>query len=201
MDPVRRERAMVGSGPRLCLAALLWCAVSLPACSKPDAQSVAVASGAVTLTVGYTHLTGDDQLHGIQQAARLISREGLTLPNREGRAQPRLAESWIQSADGLTWRFKLRSNAFFHDGTRVDSVAVKDSLTRSLASSDIFQYPGLGDIVAIDAQAPDEVTIRLRARSTFLLDDLGVPILKTPEGAPPWRLARYHESRHKQQLG
>jgi len=98
--------------------------------------------------------------------------------------QPRLAESWQESPDGLTWRFKLRSNAFFHDGSRVDAKAVKSSLERSLATSDIVQYPGLGDIVSIEATSDLEVLIRLGARSSFLLDDLGVSILKVPPSGP-----------------
>jgi peptide/nickel transport system substrate-binding protein len=114
----------------------------------------------------------------------LISREGLTLLNRDGRVQARLAETWSESEDGLTWRFKLRSNAFFHDGTKVDSSAVKKSLERSQAGSEIDQYPGLADIVAIEAPDETELIIRLRARSTFLLDDLGVSILKGQPGEP-----------------
>jgi peptide/nickel transport system substrate-binding protein len=78
----------------------------------------------------------------------------------------------------LTWRFKLRANAFFHDGSPVNSEAVKASLERSLASADLFQYPGLSDIVGLETPNDTEIVIRLRERSTFLLDDLGVSILK-----------------------
>ncbi len=55
-----------------------------------------------------------------------LSRHGMAEPSR------RLAESWTESADGLTWTVQLRPNAFFHDGTPVDSAAVKESLERSL---------------------------------------------------------------------
>jgi peptide/nickel transport system substrate-binding protein len=167
------------------LRALFLFAALASGCSDPAQQTTQAASGPVTLTIGLPVQTGEDPLHGATQAARLISREGLTLPNRDGRVQPRLAESWVESADGLEWRFRLRPNAFFHDGTPVDAQAVKTSLERSLMSSDIEQYPGLTDIVAIDAPAKYELVIRLKNRSTFLLDDLGVPILKILPGSRP----------------
>jgi len=78
--------------------------------------------------------------------------------------------------------FKLRANALFHDGSAVDSTAVKASLERSLANADIDSFPGLADIVAVEASSPLELILRLRERSTFLLDDLGVAIQKTHSG-------------------
>jgi peptide/nickel transport system substrate-binding protein len=139
----------------------------------------------VTLTIGFPYVAGEDPLRGIRQAARLISFEGLISTARDGRAIPRLAQSWKESSDGLSWEFKLRPNAFFHDGSPVDSHAVKASLERSLAGSDIVQYPGLADIVGVEASDANGLVIRLRNRSTFLVDDLGVAIVKTRESQAP----------------
>lgn len=163
-------------------AALVSFLLILSACA-PALPVTGESSQSVTLTIGLPLQAGPDPLRGVTQAARLISREGLTLPNRTGRVQPRLAESWIESADGLTWRFKLRANALFHDRSPVNSEAVKTSLERSLAA-DIDQYPGLSDIVSVEASTPSEVVVHLRARSTFLLDDLGVSILKIRANQP-----------------
>jgi len=179
-----KKKGQRGSLHSLCalfLSLSVICGCSSPA-AQPAQEALAVP---ITLTIGLPVQTGADPLHGLTQAARLISREGLTLPNRDGRAQPRLAESWIESADGLEWRFRLRANAFFHDGTPVDSPAVKASLERSLKSSDLDQYPGLSDIDAIEAPSQNELVIRLKNRSTFLLDDLGVSILTISPGSAP----------------
>jgi peptide/nickel transport system substrate-binding protein len=102
----------------------------------------------------------------------------LSAVGRDGHTQPRLAENWKESADGLTWEIALRRNAFFHDGSPVDSVSVKESLERSIAGSDRILSPGLDDIASIETPNDHMVLIRLRNRSTFLLDDLNLAISK-----------------------
>ncbi|MEV0731624.1 ABC transporter substrate-binding protein [Polymorphospora sp. NPDC050346] len=47
-----------------------------------------------------------------------------------GEIKPAIAESWEQSADGLTLTFKLRDNAFFHSGRKVTAEDVKYSIER-----------------------------------------------------------------------
>src|SRR5262245_14697884 len=47
--------------------------------------------------------------------------------------QPWLAESHTVSADGLTYTFKLRRGAKFHDGTEITAEDVKYSMERILA--------------------------------------------------------------------
>ena len=171
---------------RLLSASLICSAIACsPACSQPRETPPANTDAEITLNIGFPYVTGEDPLRGIQQAARLLSNEGLFGTNRDGRPQSRLAESWQESPDGLSWRFTLRQNAVFHDESPVDSNAVKTSLERSLATADTAQYPGLADILSIEAPTPKEVIIRLRNRSSFLLDDLGVSILKIRAGSTP----------------
>jgi peptide/nickel transport system substrate-binding protein len=183
MPSVNKLEHVCGKPRAVCRVALvfslllIFCACAQPLPVTDDSRQT------VTLTIGLPLQAGPDPLRGATQAARLISREGLTLPNRTGRVQPRLAESWTESTDGLTWRFKLRPTALFHDNRPVNSEAVKISLERSIAT-EIDQYPGLSDIVSVEAATPVEVVIHLSARSTFLLDDLGVSILKVRAGKP-----------------
>jgi peptide/nickel transport system substrate-binding protein len=167
------------------LVALTLAIVFLAGCRNNGTGTAGVSDGPLTLTIGYPNITGQDPLYGIQQAAGLISFEGLSLIGRDGRPRPRLAEGWAESPDGLTWRIALRANAVFHDGSPVDSAAVKRSLEQSLAGAERDLLPGLQDIVAIEAPAPREVVVRLRNRSTFLLEALSVPIVKAEQGHSP----------------
>jgi peptide/nickel transport system substrate-binding protein len=186
MTSVRRfaKTGSIGSSPYL---AALFCVASLftfTSCSQQNAASAFASTEPVTLGIGLPVQTGQDPLHGAMQASRLLSLEGLTFLARDGRPQPRLAESWTESEDGLTWTIHLRSNAFFHDGSPVDSQAVSQSLKRSLRSPDLYRSPGLLDIVELQTPSPQILSIRLSQRSRFLLDDLTVPITKeSPAGS------------------
>jgi peptide/nickel transport system substrate-binding protein len=156
----------------------LFVCVFLSACSQPTAVALRSSSDPVTLTIGFPFIAGEDPQNGMLAASRLISLEGLVTVAGDGRPEARLAQSWSPSADGLAWTIQLRPNAVFHDGSRVDSASVKASLSRTLASPSRNLSPGLLDIVAIETPRPDQIVIRLSARSTFLFDDLSVSITK-----------------------
>lgn len=52
---------------------------------------------------------------------------------------PWLAESW-ESADGLTWTFKLRKGVKFHDGTDCDAAAVKWNFDRWMDPNNQWRF-------------------------------------------------------------
>jgi len=165
-------------GRRLALGLCLFTAVG---CTTAQSHPSPAATP-VTLTIGLPVQTGEDSLHGAQQAAGLLSFEGLSYLARDGRPQPKLAQRWTESDDGLTWTIELRRNAFFHDGSAVDATAVKNSLERSMKSSERAFRPGLSDITSIETPSSTQVVIRLGERSTFLMDDLTVAIVKHSNG-------------------
>jgi peptide/nickel transport system substrate-binding protein len=57
--------------------------------------------------------------------------ESLTRVNPDGKVIGVLATNWTHSADGLTWNFTLRQGVKFHDGTLMNSTAVKLSIERT----------------------------------------------------------------------
>ncbi len=67
---------------------------------------------------------------------RLETMETLVDADAEGRLPPGLAESWTVSEDGLVWRFSLRSDASFHDGSVLTAEIAAAAIQRA------FDNPG-----------------------------------------------------------
>lgn len=71
---------------------------------------------------------GIDPARGGYVFLRMSIAETLVAPDREGRLLPSLATAWTADEDGLTWRFFLRPDRAFHDGTPVTAEAVAKAL-------------------------------------------------------------------------
>jgi peptide/nickel transport system substrate-binding protein len=100
----------------------------------------------------------------------------------DGRPEPRLAEDWKRTADGLTWQVKLRPNIRFHDGEPLKAADVRDVLLRDLPE---HMGPAYDDIREIVATSTDTLEFHLKRPSTFLLDSLDVPIQKATQPGQP----------------
>jgi peptide/nickel transport system substrate-binding protein len=140
-------------------------------------QTSEAPSGPLVVRIGVPEVAVSAANIGLSPVAAFLTTEGLTTRNHDGRIRPLLAESWTSSDNGLTWRFYLRSGVTFHDGTLATADVVAEALRASIARQQRRGFsPGLEDIVSVQAAGPAEIGIRLRRRSTFLLEDLEVPI-------------------------
>ncbi|GHV40991.1 ABC transporter substrate-binding protein [Synergistales bacterium] len=70
---------------------------------------------------------------------RMGSVEVLVRSDRKGGVEPCLAEKWSLSDDRLTWKFDIRPNVLFHDGTPLTAAAAARSLNRTLSKGAIFK--------------------------------------------------------------
>jgi peptide/nickel transport system substrate-binding protein len=137
------------------------------------------AEGPVVARIGVPEAEVSAPDMGLPQVASTLSAEGLTFRSNDGHARPRLAESWTVTPNGLTWRFKLRSAVTFHDGTPVTAEAVASILNAAIANrARLSLYPGLADVVSIEPEGNLDIVIKLKRRSTFLLEDLSYQITK-----------------------
>lgn len=92
--------------------------------------------------------------------SRMRVAETLVDTDNQGQLSPALASSWEVSDDGLEWRFTLRENAHFHDGSKVTAEAVVTSLEASIGK------PGILDtapITSVEADGDSVVVIRLES--------------------------------------
>lgn len=85
----------------------------------------------------------------------------------DGKVGPRLATSWEKSDGGATWTVKLRNGVKFHDGSPLDSAAVRKSMlyTRDLGQGAGFLYSTLKDV-----EAPDSLTAVFKFSAPIAFD-------------------------------
>ncbi|MEW6264460.1 MAG: ABC transporter substrate-binding protein [Thermodesulfobacteriota bacterium] len=81
--------------------------------------------------------------------------------------QPWLAESWEASKDGLSWTFRLRKGARFHDGTEVTSKDVVYSVERLLALKMGAASLFLAALKPGNVKAVDKYTIEFNLTSPY----------------------------------
>lgn len=81
--------------------------------------------------------------------------------------KPGLATSWTVSKDGREWRFALRQNVKFHDGSDFDAAAAKASIERTikLGKGSAFIWDTVEAI-----SAPDSHTLLIRTKVPAAMD-------------------------------
>ncbi|WP_223851615.1 ABC transporter substrate-binding protein [Cupriavidus pauculus] len=115
--------------------------------------------------IGPWELSSLDPLRNGYLFARMQVTETLVDYDLDGTPVPGLAARWTVSADRLTWRFALRPDARFHDGTSVRAVDIVAALTRARHAAGVLAR---APIAAIDAET-DAVLIRLERPFSPLL--------------------------------
>ncbi|MBI4487138.1 MAG: ABC transporter substrate-binding protein [Acidobacteria bacterium] len=146
------------------------------ACSFSDLPSV---SSTRVLTIGVPESSGVSAAgQGIGWLIGISTLEGLTQVNVsvDGRALPRLAESWSWE-DGPRLRVKLRPDVTFHDGTPLTATVATDALRRAIGQPEYRAlYPSLGDITTIRPDGDKQLVFDLAQPSAFLPEELEIPL-------------------------
>jgi len=134
--------------------------------------------------------------------------EGLTRVGADGAVGPGLASGWTVSADGRTWRFRLRPGLRFSDGAPITAAVVAASFARLRAEATAAPSASLFDAIdTLAAAGPDTVAVRLAKPFPALLELLAHPSAavlpmhriaadpdgwtKAPPASGPYRLDRW----------
>ncbi|MCC7054076.1 MAG: ABC transporter substrate-binding protein [Gemmatimonadaceae bacterium] len=144
--------------------------------------------------------------------------EGLTRFSPDAQVEPALASSWTVSPDGRIWRFTLRQNVKFHDGTAFTARHVVGSFTRVLDPKTrggrgwpLFPIAGATEFAAGTATAirglriENDSTIEITLTEPFAIFPklLAMPVAsivpssvpadfgEKPVGTGPWKLAEW----------
>jgi peptide/nickel transport system substrate-binding protein len=215
-SPVTRRRLLTGVAAVAGSAALPATAGSAHAQATPTAEAPAVEGtpavtgvpgGTLRVTLGAEPDTLDphkgDTLFDIQVFNALY--DALINDDISEQVKGDLAESW-DSPDGTTWTFKLRPGMTFHDGSPIDSSAVKATFTR-------IQDPATGavgsvtivanQVGAIDTPDPATVVFTLKAASAiFPIQTADIKIIPTkfdatkPVGSGPFKFVEWVRNQH-----
>ncbi|MCT7373664.1 ABC transporter substrate-binding protein [Chelativorans salis] len=98
--------------------------------------------------VGPWEIGGIDPAQSGYVFSRLQVAETLVSADPTGKLVPALAEQWSVSEDGLTWRFRIRAGATFHDGKPVTAEAAAASLRQAQAGVGVLTQVPISDIAA-----------------------------------------------------
>jgi peptide/nickel transport system substrate-binding protein len=144
----------------------------LAGCRQPDASSPAPPNN--TLRIGLGQVPSSPT-QGLNALAQTLTGESLARLGDDGRPQPLLARDWQISPDRRSLTVNLVPRAKFHDGTPLTSSIVADALKSSMPA---FMGPAFEDVESVEAPNAEQVVIRLRRPSPFLLDTLETVIVK-----------------------
>ncbi|TBN47678.1 ABC transporter substrate-binding protein [Hansschlegelia quercus] len=123
-----------------------------------------------------------------------------------------IAKSVAVSGDGLAYRFRLRPEARFHDGSRLTADDVKWSLETLKARGHPLIAQSIHDLERVDIESEDVVTLRLSPKRTrdLPLTLAALPIfskayysakpfdastLEPPLGSGPYKVGRFEQGR------
>jgi peptide/nickel transport system substrate-binding protein len=177
-------RPFVGTA-LLCLVAACGPRGGSPAAGTPGSPAPDIVA------VAYSEPNAEADDNGLNVIVGLLADERLVGLSRDGRPEPRLAERWEVSPDGLTWRFTLRPGLVFQNGQPITSAEARAAITVDPALPENQTLPGLRDVVAIETPTPREIVIKLKRPNALLLEGLNLTAVTGTgdSGAGPFRLA------------
>jgi peptide/nickel transport system substrate-binding protein len=168
---------------------------------EDQGQAPAEPAGTLRMTSRFYPLSLDPQRDTNYKGAWFYPMyDSLTMQDAEGELQPWLATSW-ERPDPLTWRFKLRNDVTFHDGSPFDATVVKKNFERTKAdkaSPHAGVFNPMTEVVVVD---PHTVDVKFSTPSpTFPLSmsnnagmmvsgkaiDSGADLTRSPAGSGGW---------------
>ncbi|MEX2173648.1 MAG: ABC transporter substrate-binding protein [Pirellulaceae bacterium] len=165
-------------------AALLVLAPGCGCTSRPAGTTGGAGGGTLIYAQPEDPATLDPINTDIAEAVHVITNLFDTLVTYDDKTTelaPALAERWEHTEDGLAWTFHLRRGVMFHDGTPLDSQAVKVSLERLILPEHPLVFdkarPYQSSYNMIRAiETPDEhtVVLKLHQPSAILLVNLAM---------------------------
>ncbi|MCV9934779.1 ABC transporter substrate-binding protein [Boseaceae bacterium BT-24-1] len=125
-------------------------------------STIGAAEAKPLKVVGPWEIAGIDPAQSGYLFSRMQVAETLVSVDASGKLVGGLASSWSTEEDGLSWRFRLRDGARFHDGSPVSAAIVADTLRKVHAGTGVFSQ------VPVAAIEPEENDVVIRLSKPFV---------------------------------
>ena len=179
-----------------------------PAETETDSKTLTIAINADILTTDPQSLN-----NGTTTSVLYNVYSNLVKQDDAGELVLDLAESYELKEDQVTWEFKIRQDAVFHDGTPVTAEDVAYSLNRVMndeTSADFTNFSPLKEAVAVDeytvdviSEQPYPIMLNLLAKGGAAvlpknyIEENGIDaFLANPIGSGPYQLTEYVKDDH-----
>ena len=93
--------------------------------------------------------------------------DGLVTWDKDLKVLPALATKWSTSDDKKTWTFELREGVKFHDGSPMDSQAVKFSIDRVQDPATASAYRAIFANIFDKVETPDAKTVKITTKEPY----------------------------------
>jgi len=142
--------------------------VVLVAATGPRAQETPARGGTLVVAISADpgHLNPAITTSGATHTAAELLYNGLLGRDERGDAIPDLAESWTIEQAGAVYRFRLRDDVTWHDGTRFTSADVKFSFEEVLLKFHARTKASMSSALA-GIETPDDRTVVFRFKQPY----------------------------------
>lgn len=165
------------------LTALLNSALLLVIPTTVGAQTAPARGGTLVVAISADpgHLNPAITTSGATHAAAELLYNGLLGRDERGDATPELAESWTIEQNGAAYRFRLRPDVSWHDGTPFTSADVKFTFEEVLLKLHARTRASMSGVLA-GIDTPDDRTVVFRFKQPYAplllqLDATEAPII------------------------
>jgi ABC-type transport system substrate-binding protein len=180
MDMLRARLAVLGVGLIIVAAGCASPSVTAtpgapgsPGAGTPAATTGTTNDGAITMMLANfgNEIWLPRDSDGVGGLGTLVQAD-LIESDGQGNLIPGVAESWEQSADGLTWTFKIKQGIKFQDGTDLTAADVAFSLTNEFGPEGLNSQNGstvavAENVASIEASGTDTVVLHAKAPMPF----------------------------------
>ena len=182
-EPNRAWEGQMHRGQRRIVLSALVLSVTWAIPAWLHAQDTPTRGGVLVVAISADpgHLNPAITTSGATHTAAELLYNGLLGRDERGDAIPDLAESWTIEQAGAVYRFRLRNDVTWHDGTRFTSADVKYTFEEVLLKFHARTKASMGGALA-SIDAPDDRTVVFRFKQPYApllmqLDATEAPII------------------------